>query len=285
MTTDEKNNSYAVLDTGEELKLERIGPYQVVRQATHAHWPKRLNEDMWREVAAVHHRSSTGGGQWAPKQTLPKTWPISCGDYKFLIKLTDFGHIGVFPEQQENWEWVRRHSAAVEAPRVLNLFGYTGGTTLAAARGGAQVTHVDASKGVVAWARENAAANQLADKPIRWITEDVSKYIQRETNRGSRYQGLVLDPPSFGRGPRGQLFKIEDHLLPLLRQLEKITDPLRFILLTCHSPGYSPECLKNLLHLVFSLPLDEMEAGEMSVPVGDSGMVLPSGTFARWAAK
>jgi len=282
---DKNNNSYAVLDTGEEQKLERLGPYQVVRQAAQAHWPKQLQEEQWGQVAAVHHRANTGGGHWAPKQNLPQSWPISCGDYRFLIKLTDFGHIGLFPEQQDNWDWVRRNSAASEAPRVLNLFGYTGGTTLAAARGGAHVTHVDASKGVVAWARENAAANQLADKPIRWITEDVGKYIQRETNRESRYQGLILDPPSFGRGPRGQVFKIEDHLVPLLRQLAKITDPLRFILLSCHTPGYSPWCLKNLLHLVFSLPLEEIEAGEMTVPVGDSGMVLPSGTYARWAAK
>ncbi len=273
--------SYQLLDAGDERKLEQIGAYAVSRQAAQAYWPQALKPGSWQKVDATHHRASSGGGKWEFHQQLPESWLVSHGGLNFKIKLTGFGHIGLFPEQEENWEWIRRQ--ATSQLHVLNLFGYTGGSTLAAAQGGAQVTHVDASKGVVSWARENAAANQLEDRPIRWIVEDVSRYIERERKRGASYQGLILDPPSFGRGPKGQLWKIESHLIPLLEEIKSLMNPLRFVLLSCHTPGYSPQCLMNVLRIVFALEMDQMTSGEMLVPMGRGPMRLPSGTYARWS--
>lgn len=272
---------YQLLDVGDESKLEQIGPYRVTRQAAQAYWPKEKNGREWARPDGEHHRSSSGGGHWSYRNRTPESWVVGHGEYRFTIKLTDFGHIGLFPEQEENWRWIQDNSQG--GPRVLNLFGYTGGSTLAAASGGAHVTHVDASKGAVAWARENFALNDCREAPVRWIVEDVQKYIAREERRGSKYQGLILDPPSFGRGPRGQVWKIEDDLVPLLRELAKLMDPLRYVLLSCHTPGYSPECLRNILDTVFDIPREEMEAGEMLVDVAESKRVLPSGTYVRWA--
>ncbi len=279
-----ETGSYTLLDAGDERKIEQIGPYQVTRQAAQAYWPKSRPDTQWNSVDAVHHRSSTGGGKWEFRNKLPESWNIEYGPLKFIIKPTGFGHIGLFPEQLENWKWIEDQSQNPET-RVLNLFGYTGGSTLASALGGAQVTHVDASKGVVQWARDNASLNDLQDKPIRWIVEDVARYIAREQKRGSFYQGVILDPPSFGRGPRGQVWKVETHLAPLLREIKKIIKPLKFILLSCHTPGYSPQCLQNILQLIFDIKTSEMEAGEMLIPIEGADLALPSGTYARWASR
>jgi len=275
-------DDYRLLDTGDEQKLEQVGPVRVVRQATQAHWPRALPTAQWDRVDAVHHRAKTGGGHWQHLQPTGEQWVVRQGPLQFSVKLTDFGHIGLFPEQADNWTWIEDTCRALGTPNVINLFGYTGGSTLAAARGGAAVTHVDASKGVVSWGRDNAALNDLDKAPIRWIVEDVSKYIERERKRGNRYQGLILDPPSFGRGPRGQVWKIESHLIPFFQQIAPLMAPLSFVLLSCHTPGYSPISLANILHRVFGLPPGAIEAGEMTVPVADTDMVLPSGTFARW---
>ncbi len=279
-----ETGSYTLLDAGDERKIEQIGPYQVTRQAAQAYWPKSRPDTQWNSVDAVHHRSSTGGGKWEFRNKLPESWNIEYGPLKFIIKPTGFGHIGLFPEQLENWKWIEDQSQNPET-RVLNLFGYTGGSTLASALGGAQVTHVDASKGVVQWARDNASLNGLQDKPIRWIVEDVARYIAREQKRGSFYQGVILDPPSFGRGPRGQVWKVETDLAPLLREIKKIIKPLKFILLSCHTPGYSPQCLQNILQLIFDIKTSEMEAGEMLIPIEGADLALPSGTYARWASR
>jgi len=273
-------DGYMLLDAGEEEKLELLGPYRVSRQAAQAHWPKE-RPALWRDLDAVHQRAASGGGSWAPARDLPESWPIRYGPLQFLVKLTDFGHIGLFPEQLDQWHWLERHAGP--GLHALNMFGYTGGGTLAAARGGARVTHLDASRGAVAWARENAALNGLAEAPVRWIVEDAVKYLRREVRRGTRYQGLALDPPSFGRGPSGQVWKIERDLTPLLSLAKELLDPLRFVLLSCHTPGYTPACLANLLHLSFGAPMAEIEAGEMIVPYGDEGLTLPSGAYARWA--
>ena len=277
-----KTEPYQLLDAGEEKKLEMIGPYMVTRQAAQAYWPKSRTRD-WKNMDAIHHRSSSGGGRWEFRNRLPESWTISHGPFKFVVKLTGFGHIGLFPEQLENWHWIQQNSSDPKM-KVINLFGYTGGSTLAAAAGSAQVTHVDASKGVVTWARENAELNGLQDKPVRWIVEDVGRFIEREVKRGNHYQGLILDPPSFGRGPRGQVWKIETDLIPLLETLKKIMNPLKFILLSCHTPGYSPRCLTNILNLVFDIPVAEAQQGEMLASIKDSDLVLPSGTYARWSS-
>ena len=274
--------TYRLLDCGNEQKLEDLGGIRVVRQATQAHWEPRMARPAWERVDAVHHRSRSGGGHWNMSGAPIGQREIGHGGFRFRLELTDFGHIGLFPEQVDNWVWLERACRALGEPEVMNLFGYTGGSTLAAVRGGARVTHVDASKGVVSWARENAALNGLADAPIRWIVEDVSTYVGRERNRGKRYRGLVLDPPSFGRGPRGQIWKIEEHLIPFLHQLAGLTDPLGLILLSCHSPGFSPLTLVNILHRVFGLDPARIESGEMVVPIASAEMVLPSGAYARW---
>jgi len=272
---------YCLLDAGDGKKVEKIGPYKTLRQAAQAHWPPQ-DKDVWRSPDAVHHRSRSGGGHWSFERKLPASWPVEWGGLKFWIKLTDFGHIGMFPEQLENWDWIRTQCRK-GSPRVLNLFGYTGASSLAAASADAEVTHVDASKGVVSWGRDNQSLNELDQKTIRWIVEDCSKYMKRERRRGSFYQGLILDPPSFGRGPNGQAWKIEEALIPLLMDAKAIMKPLEFILLSCHTPGFTGLSLANVLNAVFGLKLDEITSGEMVVPMTNSDRVLPSGTFARWA--
>jgi 23S rRNA (cytosine1962-C5)-methyltransferase len=274
------DGEYSLLDAGDESKLERVGTRLVIRQAAQAYWPKAKPGKLWREPAATHIRSSSGGGYWKFHTPLPESWVVRHGRFNFNIKLTDFGHLGLFPEQEANWDWI----AARKAHRVLNLFGYTGGSTLAAASAGAEVTHVDASRGAVAWARENFEINDCRGATVRWIVEDVNKYLAREETRGSRYHGVILDPPSFGRGPRGQVWKIETDLVPLLEQIKRLMPELDYILLSCHTPGYSPLALANILHLVFGFPVEQIESGEMVVAIEDSKMVLPSGTYARFAA-
>lgn len=274
---------YQLLDCGDERKLEDLGVCRIVRQAAQAYWRPELGRDPWGRVEATHKRSKTGGGHWEFHKQLPESWIMTHGGLRFRAKLTDFGHIGLFPEQAANWSWITDQCAALDQPEVLNLFGYTGGSTLAAARGGARVTHVDASKGVVSWARENATLNKMGEHPIRWIVEDVSKFVNREVNRGNRYQGVILDPPSFGRGPKGQTWKIEQHLIPFLQQLKKILEPLGFILLSCHTPGYSPLALVNILNQVFEVPVPEITSGEMVAAISNSERVLPSGTYAAWS--
>lgn len=271
---------YCLLDVGEEKKMEQLGPYRVIRQAAQAHWPRR-DKTLWVQPDANHHRSKSGGGHWSYQRKLPTSWPVAWGGLKFWIKLTDFGHIGLFPEQIENWQWIGEQ-VGQRTPRVLNLFGYTGGSSLAAAAAGARVTHVDASKGAVAWGRDNQGLNDMEDAGIRWIVDDCSKYLKREARRGSYYQGLILDPPSFGRGPDGQAWKIEQALIQLLHSARTIMKPLKFVLLSCHTPGYTGLCLANILNSVFDLPTAEIESGEMVVPMPTTSRVLPSGTFARW---
>lgn len=275
--------SYALLDSGDFQRLEQVGPYRLVRQATQAFWPKCLDEAIWRQADAVHVRSHSGGGHWEFARGIPKSWDVEVESFQFKIKPTPFGHVGLFAEQSGQWSWIRR-AVGRSTPTVLNLFGYTGGSTLAAARAGARVIHVDASKGVVAWARENAARNQLADCPIRWIVEDVPRFVQRELKRGRRVGGVILDPPTFGRGAGGQQWKIERDLVPLLVLLRRLADPLRFILLSCHTPGYSPVGLIELMTQIFALDRTAIECGEMTIPHQDAERVLPSGTFARWMA-
>ncbi len=277
---------YRLLDAGDEQKLEMVGPYKVVRQAAQAFWPKFANQRDWRQaVDGVHVRSNKGGGYWDFTNQPPDEWTIAWQDYLFKAKFTDFGHIGLFPEQgYTNLSWITEQSQNPEMD-VINLFGYTGGSSLAAARGGARVTHLDASKGVVTWARENFELNNLAEHPTRWIVDDATKFLEREVRRGRRYQGFILDPPTYGRGAKGQVWRIEKDLVPLLKLIKELADPLQFILLSCHTPGYTEWCLRNILHRLFDLPLTEIEGGEMAVPMESSDCLLPSGTYARWTRK
>lgn len=283
-----ETGTYALLDSGGGRKLEQVGAHRLVRPAPQAVWPPALDPGAWKSADAEYVRSDTGGGAW--RGTLPEAWEIALGGFTFVVKGTGFGHLGLFPEQEECWAWIADATAAAarrmgRPPRVLNLFAYTGGSTLAALSGGAEVTHVDASRGVVAWARANAARSGLADRPCRWIVEDAQKFLRREARRGARYDGIVLDPPSFGRGSKGEVWKIEQGAVPLLEACAAILAPEAALLLfTCHTPGFTPIVLSNLLGPLTQGHEGTTQSGEMTIPEGSAGRPLPSGTFVRWRA-
>lgn len=278
-------NTYQLLDTGSEAKLELVGPWRLVRPCPQAVWPRRLPAADWDRADGVYVRSTSGGGSWDWHRKLPETWSLHENGLPWLIKPTGFGHLGIFPEQTDNWQWLQARARADKTPgmRALNLFAYTGGSTLALAHAGAHVTHVDAARGVVAWARDNARDQQLPGDRVQWLVEDVMKFCHREQRRGHRYQGIVLDPPTFGRGPTGELWKIESDLADLLGVCRQLLQPDApgFVLLSCHSPGFSPLCLDNLLRATLGDPT-RVETGEMSIPESGTTRRLPAGCFARW---
>lgn len=271
---------YQLLDCGSGRKLEKFGDHRVIRQAGQAIWEPRLGTRDWDDVVAEHIRSKSGGGHWKFFAACPEQWPVTVGPLNFHIKLTPFGHSGVFPEQEASWRWLMNN--VKENWSILNLFAYTGGSTLACAKAGAKVTHVDASKGVVQWGKDNAGLNDLAEHPIRWMVDDVLKFVAREKRRGNRYDAVILDPPTYGRGKKGEVWNIETDLGNLLASLAEILD-LKLILLSCHTPGITGLSLKNMLLKFFPECAKGIQQGEMIVPIKGSELVLPSGTFARWA--
>ena len=279
---------YQLLDSGNMRKLEQIGPYLIVRPAPQAIWWPRLPQGAWQRADAVYERDSTGGGNWQFRGTVKREFDILFDRLSLRIKLTDFGHLGLFPEQAANWEWLRNlirrrlQQTNNRNLHVLNLFGYTGGSTLAASQAGAHVVHVDAAKGVVDWARRNAEISRLNERPIRWLVDDALKFVKREARRSNRYQGIILDPPSFGRGPKGEVFKIENDLLPLLEECRTLlADDALFVLYSGHTPGFTPLVMYNQLAMVIPKG-GQLEHGEMVV-VDQQGRALPSGTYARWS--
>jgi 23S rRNA (cytosine1962-C5)-methyltransferase len=276
--------TYALLDSGDGRKLEQVGPHRLARPALQAVWRPRLDPAAWKAADAVFERRDEGGG-WTGPKALPERWPVAFPPLTLLIQPTGFGHLGVFPEQREGWGWiaaqVRERAAALgRAPEVLNLFAYTGAATLSALAAGARCTHLDASRGVVAWARDNAAASGLAEAPCRWLVDDVKKFLRRALNQGQRYDGIVLDPPTFGRGPKGQVWKIEAEIADLMDACGRLLAPGGFVLLSCHTPGFTPATLANLLAPVGG-PGAEIERGEMLLWEADGARALPSGAFAR----
>jgi 23S rRNA (cytosine1962-C5)-methyltransferase len=275
--------TYTLIDSGNFQKLEQVGSYRLVRPSPQAVWQPRLGEDVWKKVDARYARFSGGDGKWTfHTKKMQDQFTIEYGGLVLQMDLTDFGHLGLFAEQATNWQRIRE--LCLDGSRdgrefhVLNLFAYTGGSTLAAAQGGAKVAHVDASKTSVAWARQNAELNKLGKHEIRWLVEDVQKYVSREIRRDRKYQGIILDPPSFGRGTKNELWKIEEHLIPLLDGLKELLAPdFKFILLSSHSAGYTPVAMRNLLG-----PLTQGTKGryleeEMLVLEQNSGRALPSG--------
>lgn len=281
-----EQGGYRLLDSGRESKLEQVGNCLLVRPAPQAVWSPTLPEKRWNAADAVYIRSSTGGGNWDFRNQIPEQFDIDFHGLKFIIKPTGFGHLGLFPEQSDNWEWIAERIKTADRPvNVLNMFAYTGGSTLAAAAAGANVCHLDASKGVVDWARENAAISGLSDRPIRWIVDDVMKFIEKEIRRGKSYDAIILDPPSFGRGAKGEVWKIENDLTKLLADCQKLlSDKPLFILLSCHSPGFTPLVLQNLLSEMMKGKKGILSCGEMVISE-ETGRVLPSGAYARWAVK
>lgn len=274
---------YRLLDSGGFQKLEQLGPYRIARPSPQAVWRPRLRAEDWADLDARYERFSGGDGRWQfSSRRLPADWMISYAGLNFQIKPTDFGHLGLFAEQASNWQRIRHLVQEGLKTRkefhVLNLFAYTGASTLAAAQGGAHVVHLDASKTSVGWARDLARLNQLDHCPIRWIVDDATKFVAREARRERRYHGIILDPPSFGRGGRGEVWKIEEHLCDLLDGLRSLlADDFSFILLSSHSTGYTPLAMRNLL--TESLPLSggEFLLEEMVIPEYGSERVLPSG--------
>ena len=279
-------NEYALLDSGHGRKLERFGSITLDRPCAQAVW-NPASPKIWKQADAFFTRKE--GLEWRGRDKLPDSWHATVNGVKMKLSTTDFGHLGVFPETREMWDWIT-DTLAQEAPKrkkplqFLNLFAYSGGATLAGAKGGAQCCHVDASKGMVQWARKNAAINGLENHPIRWIVDDVNKFLQREIRRGTRYDAILLDPPSFGRGKGGELYKIEHALLETLELVKSVlSDQPCFVYLTSHTPGFTPIVLNNLLHQL--LPKGKLECGEMLLTGEPDVFPVPSGTWSRWLAR
>ena len=274
---------YEVLDTSNGEKLERWGDYFLVRPDPQVLWntPKKLRQ--WKKPNGHYHRSHKGGGQWEFFD-LPKTWDIHYKELKFHLQPFSFKHTGLFPEQAVNWDWFSEKIKNAGRPvKVLNLFAYTGGATLAAAAAGAQVTHVDASKGMVTWAKENAVASGLGDAPIRWLVDDCVKFVEREIRRGNHYDAIIMDPPSYGRGPKGEIWKIEESVYPLVQLCAKLlTDKPLFFLINSYTTGLQPAVLTYMISTALKKFDGKVTASEIGLPVSSNGLVLPCGASGRF---
>ena len=275
---------YEVLDTSDGEKLERWGSFYLVRPDPQVIWSTPRQDPRWKRFDARYARSSTGGGHWSTHH-LPEHWCIRYRELTFQVKPMNFKHTGVFPEQAANWDFIDDQIRRAGRPvSVLNLFAYTGGATLAAAAAGASVCHVDAAKGMVAWARENAAASGLSGAPIRWIIDDCAKFVEREIKRGRRYDAVIMDPPPYGRGPSGEIWKLEKDLFPFLKLVSGVLsdDPLFFII-NSYTTGLAPSVLTCLLDSVVTPRFGGgTVSDELGLPVTDSGLVLPCGATGRW---
>jgi 23S rRNA (cytosine1962-C5)-methyltransferase len=274
---------YELLQCGNGLKRERWGEVRLIRPDPQIIWPL---EEPWGRHDAIYHRSEDGGGQWKFKRQLPEHWQITFAGLQFKIRPTNFKHTGLFPEQASNWTWVMKKIGGAGRPiRVLNLFGYTGAATVAAVAAGASVCHVDAAKGMVQWCGENVKLSGLGEKPIRYIVDDCVKFVQREIRRGQQYDAIIMDPPSFGRGAEGQVWKLERDLWPLLESCHKILSgqPL-FFLLNSYTTGLSPTILTSLLFQLMKSASGNCYGGELALPITGDSRVLPCGIYARWEA-
>ena len=273
-------DDYELLDSGDGRKLERFGGHVLARPCSQALWRPTLAEGDWTRADASFDRED--GNRWHGRSNLPKEWTMTTAGIRFRLGGTDFGHLGIFPEQRAQWRWIRGQvegrRAKGESVRALNLFAYSGGSTMAAALGGAEVCHLDASRGMVEWARENARLNGLSESPIRWIVDDAHKFMRREIRRGRAYDAIILDPPTFGRGAGGEMYKIERDLketLSLVRDL--LSDRPAFVLFSSHTPGLSPIVAENVLGQLF--PSARLESGEMLLE--GRGLACPSGIYCR----
>ena len=279
----DKWKDYTVLDTSSGEKLERWGRYTLVRPDPQVIWRTEKRNPLWRSADASYKRSRSGGGAWSENR-LPESWTISYGDLRFRIKPMGFKHTGLFPEQAANWDWFSELIRNAGRPiRVLNLFAYTGGATVAAAKAGASVCHVDASKGMVQAAKENAALSGLADAPIRYIVDDCKKFIEREIRRGNKYDGIIMDPPSYGRGPTGEVWKIEESIDSFVELTASVLsdDPL-FFLLNSYTTGLSASTMKYIASVRLLSKFDgKCEADELGLPVQDTKLALPCGSSVR----
>ena len=277
---------YEVIDTSCGEKLERWGNYLLVRPDPQVLWDTPKQNKGWKKMNGHYHRSSKGGGEW-DFFDLPEQWTINYGDLTFNLKPFSFKHTGLFPEQATNWDWFSDKIRHANRPiKVLNLFAYTGGATLAAAAAGASVTHVDASKGMVGWAKENAKSSGLSDAPIRWIVDDCVKFVEREIRRGNKYDAIIMDPPSYGRGPKGEIWKIEDSIHSFVKLCAQLLsdDPL-FFLINSYTTGLAPSVLTYMISIELKKYNGIVTAEEIGLPVTSTGLILPCGASGRWEAK
>ncbi len=275
---------YEVIDGGDGMRLERIGDVVISRQCAQALWKPHLGPAEWeKRCAATHYRPDQGAGTWTCHKDVPDSWQIRFDAVTLEMRLTPFGHIGMFAEQQVQWRWLADRLGRRDGATALNLFAYTGGSSLACAAAGAAVTHVDAVRGIVTWARANAAASGLADAPIRWIVDDALKFVRREVRRGRRYDAIVLDPPTFGRGPQGTVWKIEQDLVELVGLCEQLlSDAPSLLLLTGHTPGVTAAVLRNVLAPLVARRGGALQSGDMVQATSASPTVLPAGVYCRW---
>ena len=275
---------YEVIDTSCGEKLGRWGRYILLRPDPQVIWKTEKNVPEWNRLNGHYHRSSKGGGEWEFFK-LPEEWTISYRELNFRLKPFSFKHTGLFPEQAVNWDWCSERIREAGRPvKVLNLFAYTGGATLAAASAGASVTHVDASKGMVTWAKENAAASHLEDAPVRWLVDDCVKFVEREIRRGNKYDGIIMDPPSYGRGPKGEIWKIEESIYPFVElAAQLLSDDALFFLINSYTTGLQPAVLSYILSAVIQKKRGgEVQSSEIGLPVSSNGLVLPCGATGRW---
>lgn len=273
---------YELIDTGNGEKLERWGKFILRRPDPQVIWPMK-DERKWNRACAVYHRSKSGGGFWEYNKDIPKRWTIGYKDLKFYVEPTGFKHTGLFPEQAVNWDWMMNKVAGARVVvNALNLFAYTGGATVALASKGAKVCHVDAAKGMVTWAKENLALSGFAYRPVRFIVDDCLKFVQREKRRGNKYDAIIMDPPSYGRGPKGEIWKIEDKLFEFVSECVGIlSDRPLFFLINSYTTGFSPNVVGNILKMTVNKKFKgRVSVGEVGIP--SNGLVLPCGIYGRW---
>lgn len=285
MFLSDKWQDYRIVDASGGEKLEYWGDYLLRRPDPIAVWETDKSTQQWNKVDAWYHRSKKGGGSWQVfNQQIPEKWQVRYRDLVFNVRPTGFKHTGLFPEQAVNWDWISELIKGANRPiNVLNLFAYTGGATVSALAAGAEVCHVDASKGIVTWAKENVISSGLGDRRVRYIVDDVVKFVKREIRRGNKYDGIIMDPPSYGRGPSGEMWKIEDALFPLVSDcMEIMSDNPLFLLINSYTTGLSAEVLKNVIGVTAKKRFGgTVSADEIGIPI-ESGMVLPCGISGRW---
>ena len=277
---------YEILDMANGEKLERWGNVTLVRPDPQIIWKQKSFPNKWKEVNAVYNRSKTGGGSWNYKKQMPKAWQIKYKNLTFNIKPMGFKHTGLFPEQAVNWDWMinkieneKKHKKEI---KVLNLFAYTGGATVACLSAGASVCHVDSSKGMVSWAKENVISSKLADRKVRYIIDDVVKFVQREIRRGNKYDAIIMDPPSYGRGAKGEVWQFENNIYDLVELcMQVLSDDPLFFLINSYTTGISAKVLENMLRLEIKKK-GTLSSGEIGLPMKNSEIVLPCGIYARW---
>ena len=283
----DKWEDYEVIDTSGGEKLERWGKYILIRPDPQVIWDTPKKDSRWKSPHGHYYRSDKGGGHWE-FNNLPEEWSVAYGNLRFNLKPFSFKHTGLFPEQAANWDYaselIKRRKKQGKETRVLNLFAYTGGATVSAAAAGAHVTHVDASKGMVGWARENAGSSGILFESCRWIVEDCRRFVEREIRRGNRYDAIILDPPSYGRGPKGEIWKMEDDIFGFLKLIsELISEDAAFLIFNSYTTGLQPAVLSYMINLLFTARYGgRVTADEVGLPVSGNGLVLPCGAVARW---